>query len=118
MSTMLTITMNNGRQAETQELPVPVLPSSVEAMRGMLPNLDEIAELVRDKPDVAAQMVADYTAGRMDAVMAAAKDLAGGTAERSTNDNQTGAGAVVVLIIIVIILILLFPKPVKAPTRD
>ncbi len=117
MATTLTLALSDGRQTQTQELSFPVLPSSVDVSGTAMPTVDEVARFVKEQPDAATQLVVDYKAGRMDAVLARANDH-GLVAARSTSDPQAGAAAVVILIIIAIIIILLFPKPVKAPTRN
>lgn len=117
MATTLTLALSDGRLTQTQELSVAVLPSSVDVAGTAMPNVDDIARFVKEQPDAAIQLVQDYKSGRMDAVLARANDM-GFVAARSTGDPQAGAAAVVILIIIAIIIILLFPRPVKAPTRN
>jgi hypothetical protein len=118
MAASLTINLEESGRVFTQKLDLPSGPLTSEALKGALPTIDVIKTLVREQPAATAKLVQDYSAGRMDAVLATAQDLGIVPDERRATDNQAGAGAVVVLIVIAIVLILIFAKPVQAPTKE
>jgi hypothetical protein len=118
MAASLTINLEESGRVFTQKLDLPSGPLTSEALKGALPTIDVIKTLVREQPAATAKLVQDYSAGRMDAVLATARDLGIVPEERTATDNQAGAGAVVVLIVIAIVLILIFAKPVQAPTKE